>query len=146
MNKKGFTLVELLAALGILALIMGIAAVTYTSIVDSSKTRAFKAYEKTMYGQAMELLVESITDTTRPSLIPRNGQSIRLSLSDLQIDPFINPRNKNDSCPTSYVLVTREDNDSSGAHVDAFKYKVCLICTESDYNVTGEDCLMIPEE
>lgn len=139
MNKKGFTLVELLAAIAIIALLSGIAMISYSALVERSRRRSFEAYEKTMYAQAMEVLVESTLDQTRPSLIPRNGESIRLDLDDLEIDPFVNPKNKNDTCPTSYVLVTRNDNDTSGAHVDAFDYKVCLICPDSDY-VTSEDC------
>ena len=143
MNKKGFTLVEILAALVILAILSGIAAIAYTAIVSKAKTRSFEAYEKTMRAQAMEILVESVTDNTRVSLVPANHGHVTLKLTDLKIKDFVNPVNKNDLCPKSYVYVTREDTDNSGAHVDAFDYKVCLICQQSDY-ITSDDCLPIP--
>ena len=143
MNKKGFTLVELLAAIGILALLMGVATITYSALISRSKKRAFEAYEETMRAQAMQVLVESLTDPSRPSLVPANHGHIKLNLVQLGIATFANPVEKTDTCPTSYVYVTREDNDSSGAHVDAFNYKVCLICTQSDY-ITSDDCLPIP--
>ena len=139
MNKNGFTIVELLAAIAILSLLMGIAAFSYTSIVNASKKRAFEAYESTMKAQAMQILVESITDPTKSSKITANNSSIKLKLSDLEMDPFVNPVNKDDLCPDSYVLVTRNDVDSSGAHVDAFEYEVCLICENSDYK-TNDTC------
>ena len=140
MSKKGFTLVELLAAMTILALLMGIAAISYTAIVEKSMKSSFKAYESTMKAQAMEVLVESVTNNGKNSLIPANHQSITLYLSDLHIDPFVNPKNKSDTCPNSYVKVTREDTVTSNEQIDAFDYKVCLICPDSDY-VTSDDCL-----
>lgn len=136
MNKKGFTLVEILATLAVLSFVTGIAVMAYTSIVESSKLRAFKTYEKTMYAEAMHLMIESTYDPEKASYFPNNGQTKRLSLSDIDIDPFQNPRNKNDLCPTSYVDVTRTVVGS----VDSFTYKVCLICKNSDYNVNGTSC------
>jgi prepilin-type N-terminal cleavage/methylation domain-containing protein len=143
MNKKGFTLVEILAALLVLAILSGIAAISYTAIVRRAKTRSFEAYEKTMRAQAMEVLVESVTDNTRASLVPKNHGHVVLNLRDLKIKDFINPVNKDDLCPSSYVYVKRDDVDNSGVHVDAFEYKVCLICQQSDY-ITSDDCLPIP--
>ncbi len=147
MNKKGFTLVELLTTLAILSIVTGIAVIAYTSIVTNSKLRVFKTYEKTMHSEAMALLVKAATDPSKASLFPRNGETIRFSLDDLGIDPIKNPRNSNDLCLTSYVDVTRNDyyNTTTKTYVDAFEYKVCLICTESDYNVTGESCMLYPE-
>ncbi len=41
-NKKGFTLVELLAVIVILALIMSIAVFSITGVLDTAKTKTFK--------------------------------------------------------------------------------------------------------
>ena len=145
MNKKGFTLVELLATLSILSFITGIAVMAYTSIVESSKLRSFKTYEKTMYAETVATLTEATYDPSKADMFPSNHETKHFTLTDIGIEPFNNPRNKDDLCPNSYVEVTRDDYIDSDVHVDAFQYKVCLICEHSDYNVTGESCLFIPE-
>lgn len=136
MSKKGFTLVELLAAIAVLSLLMGIAVVSYAGVVENSRIKAFKAYENTMHAQAMHIMIESLTDSSKAHFFPSNGETKRLTLEDLEIETFVNPKNKNDTCSTSYVDVTR----NVVGNVDSFTYKVCLICTNSDYNVSGTDC------
>jgi len=143
MNKHGFTLVELLAAIAVFSIISGIAIVSYTALVHRSKIKSFQSYEKTMYASAVQLLTEYVMDPSKASMFPRNGETKKFFLSDLEVDPIVNPINKNDLCLSSYVEVTRDDyTDSFDAHVDSFKYKVCLIC--EDYNATGNSCLNVP--
>jgi len=48
MNKKGFTLVELLAVMVIMALIMGFAFPAISGMINSSNQRKYEAYEKSM--------------------------------------------------------------------------------------------------
>ena len=138
MNKKGFTLIELLTVVVIIALLSGIAAVSYSAIVSNSNRRSFKVYERTMYAEVMTIFVND------PSQIPANNGTKRFELPQLiaakEIDPFNNPKNPSDSCPDSYVEVTRNDV----ASVNSLNYKVCLICKNSDYNVDGTDCLLMP--
>ena len=145
MNNKGFTLVEILAALVVLALVTGIGAIAYTSLVERTKLRSFEAYEKTMYAQSMQMMIESMSDPTKSDLIPEEGDYTHFTLDMLEIDPFNNPRNKSDKCSTSYVDAYREDYVDDITHVDAFVYKVCLICPDSDYNVNGIDCSYYPK-
>ena len=45
-NKKGFTLVELLAVIVVLAIVMGLAVVGITSVLDSTRKSAFAADAK----------------------------------------------------------------------------------------------------
>lgn len=130
MNNKAFTLVELLATILIISLLSGIGYITYTSVVENSRLSAFHAYEKTMHSETIALLIE------RVELIPSVNQTKRFSLSDIRVEPFINPKNKNDLCLDSYVDVTR----TVVGNVDSFTYKVCLICPNSEYNVNGTSC------
>ena len=130
MNNKAFTLVELLATILIISLLSGIGYITYTSVVENSRLSAFHAYEKTMHSENIALLIE------RVELIPSVNQTKRFSLSDIRVEPFINPKNKNDLCLDSYVDVTR----TVVGNVDSFTYKVCLICPNSEYNVNGNSC------
>ncbi len=131
MRNKGFTLVELLATIVILALISGIGAVAYTSIVKQSEIRVYEAYENTMHAETVELLAK------KPELMPKNNQTERFSLNDIKIEPIHNPRNNNDLCTGSYVEVTRSDY-KEGTYVYSLTYKVCLIC--GDYNSDSTDC------
>ena len=83
-----------------------------------------------MHAETMSLLLDRI------ELIPGVGQTKRFSLEDIRIEPFVNPKNKNDLCSESYVEVTR----TMEGNVDSFTYKVCLICPDSEYNVNGNAC------
>lgn len=130
MNKKAFTLVELLATILIIALLSGIAAIAYSSVVENSRLSSFHTYEKTMHTETMALLID------RVELIPSVNQTKRFTLSDIRIEPFMNPKNKDDLCLDSYVDVTR----TVVGNVDSFTYKVCLICPNSEYNVNGTSC------
>ena len=114
MNKKGFSLVELLAVIVILAIIGGIAAVSYTSLIDRTETKSYKNYEQSMKSSATMYIID-------------NGYKNRIMLNELidsnKIDKFNNPKSE-DSCLSSYVLVTKNSDD-----ID-LSYKVCLICPE----------------
>lgn len=145
MSKKGFTLVELLATIALISILSGIAVIVYTNIVEKGRLVAFNTYEKTMYSDAMKLMLDALSDPDKASYFPLAGETKHLTLADMGTEPFNNPKNKNDLCPTSYVEVTRDDYYDASAHVDSLKYKICLICSESDYNVTGNSCLFIPE-
>lgn len=57
-NKKGFTLVELLAVIVVLAIVMGIAAVAITNVLDSTRKNAFVASAK-QFVEGAKSLVEA---------------------------------------------------------------------------------------
>ena len=130
MKKKGFTLIELLAVIVLIGLLSGIGVIAYTGIVENARLSSFKTYENTMHAETLSLLFEHI------ELIPAVGSTKRFTLQDIEIEPFKNPKNKDDLCPNSYVDVTR----SQVGNVDSFTYKVCLICPDSEYNVNGTSC------
>ena len=61
MNKKGFTLVELLAVIVIMALIMGLAFPAVTGMINSSNQKKYEAYEKSMTEYAKAYFDETNT-------------------------------------------------------------------------------------
>ena len=130
MNKKGFTLFELLAIIVIIGVISGIATISYRSIINASADRVYTSYEDTMHAEAAYML------TNRYNEVNFINNKARLSLNDLKIEPINNPNTKSDRCTGSYVDVTRTRTSSNS--VLSITYKVCLIC--QDYNSTGTNC------
>lgn len=128
MNKDGFTLVELLASITIIAIISSIAAISYSSFIHEGNNRVYKSYEDTMHAEASMYYLEN------PSNLPSNNTTVRLGLSEMNIQRINNPKNASDTCPNSYVEVTRQDKNS----MVSLSYKVCLIC--NDYNASGDNC------
>ena len=124
MNKRGFTLVELLAAIVILALISGIGVVAYTSIVSKSETKVFDAYMDTMHAETILYL------SNNPGEMPANGANKNISLSVLKVDPIHNPKKATDLCLGSYVNVARSNVGS----IESITYTVHLVC--DDYSKT----------
>ena len=128
-NNKGFTMVELLTTIIIIGFVAGIGMALYSSVINSSTKRVYEAYEKTMRAETMQYIINN------PEIAPRDGYPRRYYLNQLEIDPINNPKNKDDLCENSYVLVSREDTAEG---VSDYKYLVCLIC--EDYNSPDPDC------
>ena len=135
-NKKGFTLVELLAVIVIIALLSSIAAISYTTFVNSTRDRVYKTYEDTMKASAEMYLIDN------PNMIPSINGNTKLYLNDLLINNDIeqikNPKDSNDICSSSntandsYISIERGTNVEGNFNLT---YKVCLRCSsgyESD--------------
>ena len=58
MNKKGFTLIEILASLVIIGLISGIAIGGTTMYLDKTRQQAYDAMVKTLYAAAENYIIE----------------------------------------------------------------------------------------
>ena len=119
-NKKGYTLVELLAVIVIIAMLSSVAVMVYSQYISASKDKVFTSYEDSMHAEAVMYFLN------HPLI--NDGSTKRITLSELDIKPINNPLDGNDKCPNSYVSVKRENNGI----VTSMKYTVCLIC--NDYN------------
>lgn len=65
-NNKGFTLVELLAVIVVLAIVMGIASIAITNVLDSTRKKTFASSAEMYIEGARDLisLAEMLSDTT----------------------------------------------------------------------------------
>lgn len=102
MNKKGFTLVELLAVIVILAIILAIAVPTISGLINNSRQQAYQSSEK-MLAKAAKLFV-----ATDASYMPTNiGETKEVSFNVLKnnnyIGPIIDPAT-NLNCSGSVVI------------------------------------------
>ena len=133
MNKKGFTLVELLAVIVVLAIILAIAVPTISKIIETSQTNAFKTNEK---------MVVKATKTyigTNESLLPTNiGETREVTLDTLKSSGYINsiiaPDDKVTECD-GYVIVTKINNGN-------YEYTPYLNC-ENSIGSSTEDGLLL---
>ena len=125
MNKKGYTLIELLTVIVIIALIGGIGMVAYTSFQNQTAERVFETYMDSMHESAIMYFLDQKTE------IPTSSNTTKtIYLSDLQIDKFNNPYEQGDYCDNtgSYVEATWQEDKTSNKGISGITYKVCLNC------------------
>ena len=72
-NKKGFTLVELLAVIVILAIILAIAVPTISSLINNQKKSAFEAGVKMILKGADYYILQNPGTTTLPTTVATYG-------------------------------------------------------------------------
>ena len=130
MNKKGFTLVELLAVIVIISLLSSIAVISYTAFINKGKDRVYETYMDTMHAEAVIYILKNFNKITVSST-PH-----QLTLSELGIDPINNPNDKNDLCVNSYVEYLK--NPSTDSAMQSIIYKVVLKC--NDYTMKDDGC------
>ena len=129
MNKKGYTLIELLAVIVIISLLGGIAVISYSSYQQNTAERVFKTYMDSMHEATIMYFLENTSQVPTS-----NNPSKTIYLSDLKIEPIKNPYDINDKCLTntngnSYVETSYIDK-SNNKGISGIKYKVCLICNK----------------
>lgn len=131
MKKNGFTLVELLAVVVVLALIFAIAIPTITNLIDNSRAEAYNNSEKLILKSA-KLYVAS-----NQSILPQNiGDTTSLLLSDLVSNGFItNIKDPYDQSTCSgYIAITKIE-------ATQFEYTPHINC-DANINSRSEDKLL----
>ncbi len=129
-NKKGFTLVELLAVITILGIIATIAVTSLSKTGKRAKMETFRDLEKNMITSAKNYLVEN------PRMIPDQGGNVGISLKTLIKEEYSYPISDPDLSgavcngegdKASYVYVRRVD--TAGVNIK-LEYDVCLKCSK----------------
>ena len=133
MNKKGFTLIELIGVIVLLSLLTSIATVAVNNYLKQGRERTFKILTNSVKDATLDAystcLVGSTTNTfCNTHTLGPVGEWRRLYLSELIDEGFIedvkNPWKTSEKCSSdSYVDVTREDTENF-----SLEYRVCLIC------------------
>ena len=130
MNRKGFTLVEILGTITILGIISSIAIISITRILYNAKVEYYKSLESTVESAARDyyndhriLLPETTTDSREVTVQTLMDNKYMTSFKDTKK----NDCNKN----SSKVKVTR-------VSLDNYKYEVTLVCSAKDQGLIDE--------
>ena len=116
-NNKGFTLVEVLGAIVILGILMGIAVASYSVYRDKANTTSYKLMEKNAISAAEEYFIDNPDEDV---------VSISKLVNESYLEPIQDPASKNDTC-TGRVYITRIDK-SGEKSLEKNTYKVKLRC------------------
>ena len=125
MNNKGFTLVELLAVIVLLAIIGGLAVPNVISSINNSRKNTFLLDAKRMVSKAEYLISKNANDRN----IVKSGESVKYNYNQLnekgefEVDSDGQPFND-----SSFVIVTKEGNN--------FSYCVCAMGTKKIISTT----------
>ena len=81
-NKKGFTLIEIIAVVIIIGIIALIAIPSVSSYINNTRNTTYKAHEKTMEEAAQALTIEVINGKDSFAL-PKRGDHAEVFLNEL---------------------------------------------------------------
>lgn len=134
MNKKGFTLIELIGVIVLLALITSIATITLNNYLIRGRAKTFQILQNSLEDAVLEAYTSCLanpdsSDFCRVHKIPEiSGAGERVTLKELLDDGFIedvkNPWKTSEQCSEdSYIIAMRNSDDSI-----SFDYETCLIC------------------
>ena len=125
MNKKGFTMLELLAVIIILSILITIGYMGVSQYLDQAYDATYSDFEENIEAGAANYLIE------HTGSIPGEGESIVIDVSKLICDGYVkelqDPMRDGQTCDlNSYVIVKRGNNTNFNMAVD---YEACLKCS-----------------
>ncbi len=131
LKNKGFTLVELLGVIVVLAIIMGIAALSITNFLGNSKDEVYLNYAATLKTTVEDYLIEDYQNNG--SVLPSVGGSTEVTLDTLitkkKINELKDPSGGVCNSDTTRVVITR--NTDKGINFD-LTYNVYLDCEHAE--------------
>jgi len=133
MDKKGFTLIELIATIVLLSLVLIFATYSLSNYLKQGREKSFKLLVNSFEDSVLEAYTSCISDPNSSEFcknheIPDYAETDTIKLSELVDEYFIenvkNPWNTNETCDLdSYVTVYRNSIDNI-----SFYYYTCLKC------------------
>ncbi len=142
MNKKGFTMVELLAVIIILGILMSLAYMGVSQYLRRARNATYEDFEENIKTGATNYLLD------HTGSIPDVGKSIVIDVSKLICEGYIeelqdphSPTSGGTCNLNSYAIVTREADTSSNMMVE---YDACLSCSNYKSDACSRDISSFP--
>ena len=145
MKNKGFTLVELLGVIVVLAIVGGIATLAITNYLGNSKEKVYRNYVATLKTTVEDYLIDDFAKNG--NLLPNVGGSRTFTLNDLinakVIEELKDPNGGTCNQTTTIVTVKRDvDTDINFS----LTYDVYLDCPKATLTCTNytnaNDCTL----
>jgi len=121
MNKKGFSLVEMLLVLVLIAIVSMIILPNINKMLKSNKEKEIEGYKKL------------ITENLNMYVIDKEksiGNSTVISFEDLK---NVNPDIDIDNCTVGNITITKEQKDTLISDVYGYSFNFCLTCNGEQY-------------
>ena len=130
MNKKGFTLIEIIGAIIILGIIALIAFNAYTSSMKGFREDYYVDLNRTLKESAKEFFNDN--RKYRPNgILEAQKVTVNGLISEKYIDPVVDYNGDSCDLNNSYAIVIKEGKDK-------YTYHSCLICSEDEYDNTTD--------
>jgi len=133
-NKKAFTLIELLAVIVILGILGGLAVGAYYKYLDKSRKESFKMAEKTLVNDVKDAYADCLSNfgnefCSNHSNFGYVNETIYLNelIQTGYSDKIQNPYDTNEFCDANLSYVKVIVNASTGNNKD-ITYQACLVC------------------
>lgn len=115
-NNKGFTLIEMLAAIAIMGILSTIGIVAVSNYLVQSRNKSFNMMSKSIYQAAQNCQIQGkCTGTIQIETLLEQGY----------LDTLKSPNASKGDC-TGDVIIT--ENGTSTSEYKDYQYKVCLTC------------------
>ena len=140
MNNKGFTLIEILASVTILAILTGLAIAGYTRYIDYSKNKAYTNMAKSASIAAEEFVMdnpgvavetEEVTDHGKTKYVFKDEDAYGITFSELVEEGYLSgaadPNNKGSQC-NGFVKIGLVESQEEGG-LDQYIFEVDECCS-----------------
>lgn len=145
MKNKGFTLVELLGVIVVLAIVGGIATLAITNYLGNSKEKVYRNYVATLKTTVEDYLIDDFAKNG--NLLPNVGGSRTFTLNDLinakVIEELKDPNGGTCNQTTTKVIVKRDVDTDINFNLTYDVYLDCPRATVTCTNYTNaNDCTL----
>lgn len=142
LNNKGFSMVELLAAVALLAILSGIAISSYSRYQEDARKDAYAAMEKSAFAAAQSYVLD------KGIIIPKTPDTKTIEVSTLVEQGYLkkleDPRVKGSTCHTGSTvqvskIVSDKNLDENKNKLDVYTFRVIIKCKNYTSQTAGVD-------